>query len=342
MGLAIACRNDGDDGAMLKALDQALALEPRNLQALIMKADHFAAAGNDPAASAFYAAAGRAAPPEENLPPELRQEVQRARAMSEQYGRQYTAYIEQRLAAKGYDPSSSSRRFTHSLELLTGRKQLYLQQPQVYYFPELPQIQFYDRGQFPWLDAVEAETDTIRSELREVLKDEQAFTPYVEGEQERPAQDYQGLLKNTDWSAFFLWKNGVEVPENAARCPATLKALAQAPLTAIRGRAPSILFSLLRPGAHIPPHTGYFNARLICHLPLIVPDNCRFRVGNELRTWKEGRAWVFDDTMEHEAWNDSREVRVILLFDIWRPEISEEERLLISAMFEAIRGYGGI
>lgn len=137
-----------------------------------------------------------------------------------------------------------------------------------------------------------------------------------------------------------MWRDGEVVPENAARCPKTLKALDHAPLSRTKGRMPSILFSLMRPGAHIPPHTGVTNARLICHLPLIVPDGCVFRVGNEVRPWVEGKAWVFDDSINHEAWNRSEKTRVILLFDIWRPELSEEERKLASAMLQAIDAYG--
>jgi aspartyl/asparaginyl beta-hydroxylase (cupin superfamily) len=101
------------------------------------------------------------------------------------------------------------------------------------------------------------------------------------------------------------------------------------------------MFSLLRPGAHIPPHTGEVNTRLICHLPLIVPAGCTLRVGNDTRPLVEGKAWVFDDTMEHEASNPSDQSRVILLFEIWRPELDEEERRLVAAMFEAIDAYGG-
>jgi len=108
-----------------------------------------------------------------------------------------------------------------------------------------------------------------------------------------------------------------------------------------RNRSPSILYSLLRPGARIPPHTGEVNTRLICHLPLVVPDQCSFRVGNDTRVTVEGRAWVFDDTIEHEAWNGSDRTRVILLFEIWRPELTAAERALVSSMFEAIDAYGG-
>jgi aspartate beta-hydroxylase len=101
-----------------------------------------------------------------------------------------------------------------------------------------------------------------------------------------------------------------------------------------------VLFSLLRPGAHIPPHNGYTNARLICHLPLIVPGNCALRVGNETRSWREGELMVFDDSIEHEAWNNSGELRAILLFDIWRPELTADERTLVGALLKSVDDYG--
>lgn len=79
---------------------------------------------------------------------------------------------------------------------------------------------------------------------------------------------------------------------------------------------------------------------MICHLPLIVPENCGgLRCGNQVENWREGAAYVFDDSIEHEAWNNSDQDRVVLLFDIWRPELTEEERLLISAMLETVSNY---
>src|SRR5258706_8914437 len=149
------------------------------------------------------------------------------------------------------------------------------------------------------------------------------------------------MADNPDWSAFYLWKDGAAVPGNAERCPRTLAALAGVPFTRVPGRAPSILFAVLRRGAHLPPHTGFINARLICHLPLVVPKGCAFRVGNETREWIEGKARVFDDTIEHEAWNRSRETRGVLLFELWRPDGTEAARPLISTLFEAADAPGG-
>jgi len=339
LGLAYACAGLKDHPAARAAVDRALALEPRNLRALIMKADYLAALGDARAASSFYRAVVSTAPPADQLPADLRSELARAEALCGRYAAQFEAFLRERLAARGLVEGRSTGRFRDSLDILTGSKKIYFQEPRQYFFPGLPQIQFYERGDFPWLDKVEAATADIRGELIEILKQESAFKPYVEGNPNLPQTNPQGMLNNPEWSAFYLWKNGAIVPENAARCPKTLSALADVPLARVRNRSPSILFSLLRPGARIPPHTGEVNTRLICHLPLIVPPDCSFRVGNDTRATVEGRAWVFDDTIEHEAWNGSDRTRVILLFEVWRPELTVEERGLVSAMFEAIDAY---
>ncbi len=340
LGLAVACRQLGDWSEAVPALDKVLAAEPANLPALLLKGDYFLQAGDSQAAVAFYRSALRAAPPRDKLPPGLQTELARVQQVCADTAKKYEAHLQRALAEHGFDPARSSPRFAQSVELMLGRRRIYHQQPRHYYFPELPQIQFYGREQFPWLGAVEAATADIRAELQEILRGPEAFSPYVESFDNRPKVDTSGTADNPDWSAFFLWKGGDVVAENAARCPRTVAALQDLPFCRIAGRAPSVLFSLLRPGAKIPPHNGMINARLIGHLPLIVPEKCGFRVGNEVREWQEGSAFLFDDSIEHEAWNNSDRLRVVLIFDVWKPELSDEERGLVAAMIEAVDAYG--
>ncbi len=335
-GLAVACRGVADVAAQLHALDQVLAADPGHLPALLMKADHFDAAGDARAAAAYYRAVVARAPDLERLPLDLRAEVNRAKAKCTLFSQQFEAHLRRELTKAGFDPDTGSGRFGESLELLLGRKEVYLQAPTAYYFPGLPQRQFYEREEFPWLAALEAKTELIRDELLAIASDDRAFEPYVRSNSNRPPNDFAGLLDNLDWSAFYLIKDGAEVAENAARCPATMAAMRAAPLAAIPGQTPAVLFSLLRPGARIPPHTGMFNTRLICHLPLIVPEGCGFRVGNAVRPWVEGQCLIFDDSIEHEAWNNSDQLRAVLLFEIWRPELTTDERERIAALLATV------
>jgi aspartyl/asparaginyl beta-hydroxylase (cupin superfamily) len=121
-----------------------------------------------------------------------------------------------------------------------------------------------------------------------------------------------------------------------------MAALEKVPMTRIGAKTPSVLFSKLTPGAHIPPHRGMLNCRLIAHLPLIVPDGCWLRVGNETRRWEEGKLLIFDDSFEHEARNESGETRIVLLFDLWRPELGDDEKAGISAIFDTIDRFAGV
>jgi aspartate beta-hydroxylase len=340
LAIAIATRSLGDGAAHLAALGEALALEPRNMRALMMKGDHYAAEGDHRAAQSFYSAVAKLADASDMLPADLVADVARAQAALEDYKQQYERHLQAHLEAHGLGEPGTGR-IAESLDLLLGRKTIFRQDPRIHYFPGLPQIQFYERSDFPWLDSVEAAWRDIRAELLEVLKDENAFAPYIQGEGDRPVFDNIGLLGDPSWSAFYLWENGEPVAENMARCPKTAAALADVPLCRIPGRTPSVLFSLLRPGARIAPHTGFMNSRLICHLPLIVPPDCGFRVGNDTRAWEEGHAWAFDDTIEHEAWNGSDQLRVVMIFDIWRPELSGVERALVSQTLEAIDSFTG-
>ena len=96
-----------------------------------------------------------------------------------------------------------------------------------------------------------------------------------------------------------------------------------------------MIFSALEARTQIPPHTGSTNTRLLVHLPLILPGPARFRVGNETRSWRMGEAWAFDDTIDHEAWNEADALRVIMILDIWNPLLTEDEREAVTALLNA-------
>jgi len=337
--LAQACRHGGDGRGEEAALDKLLEGEPRHLGGLIMRADCHLRAGDRRAASAFYATALSAAAGQGQVSPMMANELRRAEAAAAELERDFAEHLEATLSER-FAGGALTGRVGTAVDLMLGRKQVYLQQPKSFYFPGLPQIEFYERSQFPWLEEMEAAIPEIRAELEAVLAEDGAFLPYVESEPNRPPALHL-LLNDPRWGVFHLWKQGAPVAGNAERCPRTMATLERAPMPRIRGRSPMALFSLLRPGAHIAGHNGLLNTRLICHVPLILPGRCRLRVGNEVREWEEGKALVFDDSVEHEAWNDSDSSRVILLFEIWRPELDEAERAQLTALFEAIEIYSG-
>lgn len=336
--LAQACRMAGDQAGEVAALDNLLANQPRDIRALIMRGDCHARAGDDRAAISFYDTALRAAASVRQVPPSLAAELKRAEYLSKRAMENFDNALEAALHGRGMQTSTRSERFQESLDILRGRKQIFYQEPSSFYFSRLPQIPFYEREEFAWVSKVEEAFPDIKAELTAIIEAGTDFPAYIEGDPNRPQTLHQ-MLGDTSWSAFHLLKNGERVEPNVSQCPRTLEAIAHAPVPEIKSRSPMVLFSILKAGAHIPAHNGLLNTRLICHLPLIVPKGCRFRVGNEVREWEEGKLLIFDDSIEHEAWNDGDETRAILLFEIWRPEITMDERHALTAMFEAIVDY---
>jgi len=332
--LAVCRRNDREPAGEEAAVDRLLSLEPRSVRGLIMKGDCRMRGGDNSAARQFFRTALTTAELTD-LPPDVLPEVERARVVLRQLDDRAHAKREELLTARGEPPEGWSPRFRQSLDIAAGRRKLYVQQPTVFTFAGLPQVQYFDPDDFDWVPDVEAATDEIRAELKALLerRGTEDFRPYIQDDKAVRLDSNKGLVDNKEWSALFLVENGQAADALIERCPRTWQAISRAPLPSIAGWGPTVMFSLLKAGARIKPHTGMFNTRLVCHLPLIVPEGCRFRVGNEVREWREGKLLVFDDTIEHEAWNDSAEDRVVLIFDIWRPEFSEQERRELTALF---------
>lgn len=339
-GLAYTRKMLGQTEAHLQALDGALRAAPHHLLALMMKGDHFVELDDIRTAQSFYQAVIKRAPSPEQLPEAVRGEVARAyRALGEIAAR-FSREIDAALSAAGVDAAGASPRAAAAVDLLLGRRQLFVQQPTAFYFPELPQRAWFEREEFDWIPALEAQTPAIKAELAAVMSDgDGAFEPYVRSDPSRPPPTDPALVDDPSWSAFYLYRGGHVAPGAAERCPRTLAALQNVPLTHCPGRTPSVLFSMLRPHAKIPPHHGQLNTRLICHLPLITPPDCQLRVGAEARPWVEGRTLIFDDTIEHEAWNNSDQTRVVLLFEVWRPELTAAERAAIEGLLSAVPAF---
>jgi aspartate beta-hydroxylase len=342
--LAASLNALGLQQAEMDAIERALALEPRHLASLLQKGALIEARGDVRNAARCYRNALATIPSGAVPPPSVSEEVERAREVVRKDDEALAGAIEERLAAiRDQHGGGQYRRVDRCIEFLTGRRTRYNPQPTFMYFPEIPAVEFFDRAEFPWLDAIEAATDDIRTELTTVLVSDRAgLEPYISyPEQGIPLDQWKELNKSRRWSAYFLWNQSVPQPAHLARCPRTAEVLKSAPQCDVSGRGPTVFFSILEPGTHIPPHTGVTNTRLTVHLPLIVPPDCSFRVGSETREWVPGKAWVFDDTIEHEAWNRSDTPRAVLIFDIWNPFLSEAERDLVRAATEVVGTYYG-
>lgn len=323
----------GQSAAAEAAIDRQLARANRDVGALLLKGLLRERAADPRAATSFYRTAQAQMAFDGHVPPELAQLEAHARTFLARATDDFTGHL---LAELGDNLTPTMR---EAVELLTGERQLYLQQPSVFYYPGLPQRRFYDPAEFPWLATMLDQVPAIQAELSAVIDAGDAgFDPYVRHDPNRPAPANH-LLGKSDWSAFHFWRDGQVVAENAARCPATMAALEHAPMPRIPGRSPNAHWSSLLPGTHIKPHTGMLNTRLICHIPVLTAPKCWLRVGSETRGWEPGVPLVFDDSIEHEARNEGDQRRVVLLFEIWRPEVPEEDRATIARIFQAIGSY---
>jgi aspartyl/asparaginyl beta-hydroxylase (cupin superfamily) len=322
------------DPASELELNRLLEAEPQSVPWNTRKADWRLRAGDEDLACYFYGRAVRFAG-DRPLPQAGAAEAQRAELALAEVGGRVRARRERRLTERGLAPEQWSPRLRAALELSAGRRKSSVQDPTHFFYPGLPQLEFYDPARFDWVPAIEAATEAIRAELIGLLsKGTDDFRPFTPNDVGLPLGVNKALQDNRDWGVLVLCEQGWLEPGHIKRCPRTWDTvLRHAPVPRVAGWGPSIIFSMLKAGAHIGAHTGLHNTRLICHLPLIVPPGCRFRVGNEIREWEEGKLLVFDDTIEHEAWNDSAEDRVMLIFDIWRPELSDEEQRELTFLF---------
>jgi aspartyl/asparaginyl beta-hydroxylase (cupin superfamily) len=336
MNLAKAQRLAGDDDAERGALEQALAIDQLHLMALIRLAELHERRGEMGAATDRWtmvlALCTKVPSPTPQLDAMLAHArafvVERQRALAEAINADLSNDLE---AASERD----RRRASAAADLMLGRRRIFTNQCHGFFYPFLPADEFFDREHFPWFAKLEKATPFIRQELEGILASpDPGLAPYIEMPPGTPANLWSELDRSSDWSALHLWRDGERIDAVCDRAPKTAELVESLPLARIPGRAPAVFFSILKAGKTIPPHTGVTNIRTIVHLPLIVPDDCGFRVGGETRLWREGKAFAFDDTIEHEAWNRSDRDRAVLILDCWNPHLSETERDIILRLFE--------
>lgn len=339
--LASSLQQLGRRAEEIDALEKALALEPRHLSALLQKGAYLEASGDARNAARTYQNVFACLAPGAEVPANIKDALAHAQAVVDADLAALTAALEEPLAeVSARHGGTRQRRVDRCLDTLMGKRRTFHSQPTWMYFPELPAIEFFERSDFPWLDAIEAATGEIRAELLRVLvADREGLQPYIDFPDGLPIDQFRELNRSRRWSAYFLWNQSAPVPGHIARCPVTARLLETAPRPRVEHRAPTAFFSILDPNTRIPAHTGVTNTRCTVHLPLIVPPDCGFRVGASSREWVPGQAWVFDDTIEHEAWNLSDTPRAILIFDIWNPLLSAAERDMIQAATELYAKY---
>jgi aspartyl/asparaginyl beta-hydroxylase (cupin superfamily) len=343
LNLAAAARAQGDLVAALAAIDSALCVEPRNFFALLGRASVLERQGEAKAAAEAYGVASGIAPPEERLDAASRKMLRHGRELHARHVADLEAYLKESLEGvfAGHG-KLAARKAEAFIGTALHKRRIYRQEPVEFFWPGLPAIEFYERELFPWLAEFEAATSDIRNELIALIREDAGeLVPYVDYPDSQPLDQWRELNHSLRWGAYHLMLYGEPVAENVARVPKTMAAIAGLPQPRVPRRSPAAMFSVLQPKTRIPPHTGVSNTRLVVHLPLIVPEGCAFRVGGETRPWREGEAWVFDDTIEHEAWNESDERRVILICDVWSPFLSETDRDVVTRVMTAMDEFKG-
>ena len=337
INLATARRALGDDEGERAALEKILEIDQRDLLALIRLAELHERQREEAQAEDRWKAVVALSTGVANPSPEFAQLVNHARLYVQKRRTELGEAVDATLAKPLSDATvRDRRRMQAATDAWLGRREIFANQCEGLHYPFLPADEFFDREHFPWLDQLEAATETIVAELEAILADPKpGLTPYISLPPGVPASKWSGLDKSLDWGAFHLWKEGERFDEACARAPRTAALVEELPICRIEGRAPNVFFSILRAGAHIPAHTGVTNVRSVVHLPLIVPGGCEFRVGGEARAWRVGKAFVFDDTIEHEAWNRSGEDRAVLILDVWNPHLSEHERTMVCRLYDA-------
>jgi hypothetical protein len=329
--LATVRRSLGDFPGAVTAAEAALELAPRHFLMAMLLGSLREMTGATHAAERAYRAACAHAPLDLTLQPAIQKKLDSARQRVAAMEAWRTRLLEWEphgeLLALDRDEERRVRQFrSNILENLDAGPLA----PPVFLYPGIKSKGYFDPTDFQGAEDIARETDAVRDEFLALIESKLAdFTDRLTGL--HAAGDGKSVGK---WSMIPLIRNGVVVEEYASRCPRTMALASGLDLPKLGLISPSLYFSVLEPKSRIAPHSGMTNARLIAHWPLIVPENCGFRVGGETRQWEVGTPLVFDDMTVHEAWNDSDRMRVVLIADLWRPELSPLERVAVADLMD--------
>jgi aspartate beta-hydroxylase len=328
MRLATVRRLLGDFPGAVSAAAGAVELSPGNFLMALLLGSVREAMGAVHGVERAYRVACAQAPVDLSFQPAVMKQVERAKRFVEAAEKWRKSLVEWQPGDSALPLDQAEERRMRGLRanILKNHDAGPLVAP-VFMIPEIKAKKYFDPSRFAGVAEIERETEAVREE----------FLALAESRRDQWSSRLRGLHSTEGradgdgaWSMIPLIRNGRVVEEFASRCPRTMALANALDLPDIPLISPSLYFSVLEPNSRIEPHVGITNARVIAHFPLIVPEDCGFRVGGETRRWEPGKALVFDDMTTHEAWNDSDRIRVVLIADVWRPELSAAERAAVS------------
>lgn len=207
--------------------------------------------------------------------------------------------------------SNSFREFRRRIVKDWGGKALWTIEKVMERYSEVPTTPFLDPAQFQWTKVLEDNWQIMREEVDQILENKEAIPNFQD-----ISRDQKALTTDNNWKTYFLYGFGYKAEKNCERCPKTTALIESVP------GMTTAFFSILEPGKHIPHHRGVYKGFIRYHLGLLVPEpkeQCRIRVADQYAHWSEGKSMMFDDTYDHEVWNDTDGIRVVLFMDIIRP-----------------------
>lgn len=329
--LATIRRSVGDLPGAVQAAAAAVELAPRNFVMSLLLGSLREATGALHASERAYRVACEFAPLDLSFQPGIARQVERARAKVDAVARWRRRLFEWQPKEGGGLVPDEERRLRQFRSNILDNLDSGPTAPPLFLVPGIRSKRYFEASEFAGIAEIDAATDAMREEFLALI-DSPGINVTADASGNHEAESTSPAAGK--WSMIPLVRNGVVVEEFASRCPVTVavaKSLDQPRLGLI---SPNLYFSILEPGSHIPPHIGITSARAIAHFPLIVPNGCGFRVGGETRQWEVGKAMVFDDMTMHEAWNDGGSMRVVVIADMWRPELSFPMRQEIEALMD--------